>query len=192
MTSDFIKYGFEAEFIGRLPVRVACEPLKADDLADILVSSEGSILRQYESDFRGYGIDFSVTKEAVEAVAKLAYEEKTGARGLMTVLERTLRDFKFDLPSSGVRHFELDSPTGRRSENGARKAADRQRQPPARGTLGFPRRIRRKIPRRKRLQTRLRRRSAGENHIPVRGARQDRPRGLAPELLPATTPTGSR
>ena len=110
-TSDFIKYGFEAEFIGRLPVRVACEPLKADDLADILVSSEGSILRQYESDFRGYGIDFSVTKEAVEAVARLAYEEKTGARGLMTVLERTLRDFKFDLPSSGIRHFELDSPT---------------------------------------------------------------------------------
>ena len=110
-TSDFIKYGFEAEFIGRLPVRVACEPLKADDLADILVSSEGSILRQYESDFQGYGIDFSVTKEAVEAVARLAYEEKTGARGLMTVLERTLRDFKFDLPSSGVRHFELDSRT---------------------------------------------------------------------------------
>lgn len=42
-TSDFIKYGFEAEFIGRLPVRVACESLKADDLANILVSSEGSI-----------------------------------------------------------------------------------------------------------------------------------------------------
>ena len=67
-TSDFIKYGFEAEFIGRLPVRVACESLKADDLADILVSSEGSILRQYESDFRGYGIDFTVTKEAIEDV----------------------------------------------------------------------------------------------------------------------------
>ena len=120
-TSDFIKYGFEAEFIGRLPVRVACESLKADDLADILVSSEGSILRQYESDFRGYGIDFTVTKEAIEAVAKLAYEEKTGARGLMTVLERTLRDFKFDLPSSGIKHFELDSQTVANPKEGLEK-----------------------------------------------------------------------
>lgn len=110
-TSDFIKFGFEAEFIGRLPVRVACESLKTDDLADILVSSEGSILRQYEADFAGYGIDFGITKEAIAQVAKLAYGEKTGARGLMTVLERTLRDFKFDLPSSGIGHFELDSQT---------------------------------------------------------------------------------
>lgn len=110
-TSDFIKYGFEAEFVGRLPVRVACESLKADDLANILVSSEGSILRQYEADFRNYGIDFSVTKEAIAAVAEQAYKEKTGARGLMTVLERILRDFKFDLPSSGIKHFELDTST---------------------------------------------------------------------------------
>lgn len=110
-TSDFIKYGFEAEFIGRLPVRVSCEALKADDLANILVSSEGSILRQYESDFDGYGINFSITREAINAVAELAHKEKTGARGLMTVLERTLRNFKFELPSSGITHFEVDTDT---------------------------------------------------------------------------------
>ncbi len=108
-TSDFVSYGFEAEFIGRLPVRVACESLKADDLADILVSSEGSIVRQYTQDFAGYGIDFSITPEAVREIAALAYKEKTGARGLMTVLERTLRDFKFELPSSGIKTFELDT-----------------------------------------------------------------------------------
>ncbi len=110
-TNDFIKYGFEAEFIGRLPVRVACETLKSDDLANILVSSEGSILRQYADDFAGYGIDFSITPEAVREIADLAHREKTGARGLMTVLERTLRDFKFELPSSGISHFELDTET---------------------------------------------------------------------------------
>ncbi len=110
-TGDFIKYGFEAEFIGRLPVRVACEALKADDLADILASSEGSILKQYREDFAGYGIDFSITPEAVRKIAELAILEKTGARGLMTVLERTLRDFKFELPSSGIRHFELNTDT---------------------------------------------------------------------------------
>ena len=110
-TRDFIKYGFEAEFIGRLPVRVACEALKADDLANILVSSEGSILRQYKEDFAGYGIDFSVTSEAIKLIAEKAHAENTGARGLMTVLERTLRDFKFELPSSGIGHFELDTRT---------------------------------------------------------------------------------
>lgn len=110
-TSDFIKYGFEAEFIGRLPVRVACEALKADDLANILVSSEGSILKQYKEDFAGYGIEFSVTPEAVSEIARLAHKEKTGARGLMTVFERTLRDFKFELPSSGIKRFELDTET---------------------------------------------------------------------------------
>ncbi len=110
-TEDFIKYGFEAEFIGRLPVRVACEALKAADLADILQSSEGSILKQYRDDFAGYGIEFDITPEAVNEIAALAIREKTGARGLMTVLERTLRDFKFELPSSGIKHFELDTST---------------------------------------------------------------------------------
>ena len=110
-TSDFIKYGFEAEFIGRLPVRVACEALKPDDIAEILVSSEGSILKQYREDFSGYGIDFSITPEAVKAISNLAYMEKTGARGLMTVLERTLRDYKFELPSSGIKNFELNTRT---------------------------------------------------------------------------------
>ena len=110
-TDDFIKYGFEAEFIGRLPVRVACEALKARDLANILTSSEGSILKQYKEDFAGYGIDFNITAEAVNEVAKKAIKEKTGARGLMTVLEKTLRDFKFELPSSGIKHFELNTNT---------------------------------------------------------------------------------
>jgi len=110
-TSDFIKYGFEAEFIGRLPVRVACESLNADDLANILRSSEGSILRQYRDDFKGYNINFNVTPEAISKIAELAYTEKTGARGLMTVLEKSLRDFKFELPSSGITSFELNTET---------------------------------------------------------------------------------
>lgn len=108
-TRDFTSYGFEAEFIGRLPVRVACESLSAEDLANILLSSEGSIIQQYKRDFEGYGIDFSITAEAVMEIAELAHKEKTGARGLMTVLERILRDFKFELPSSGVKTFELNT-----------------------------------------------------------------------------------
>ncbi|TVR50763.1 MAG: AAA family ATPase [Puniceicoccaceae bacterium] len=108
-SSDFIDYGFEPEFIGRLPVRVACRPLDADDLESILLQAEGSILNQYRADFTGYGIDFSIDRAAISEVARRAYEEKTGARGLMTVLERLLRDFKFELPSTSIKSFSLDA-----------------------------------------------------------------------------------
>jgi endopeptidase Clp ATP-binding regulatory subunit ClpX len=110
-TADFIKYGFEPEFIGRLPVRVACEALNADDLRNILLSSEGSILKQYTEDFRGYGIEFTMDDGATAAVAKAAAEEKTGARGLLTVLEKLLRDFKFELPSTNVRSIKITEDT---------------------------------------------------------------------------------
>lgn len=108
-TVDFIKYGFEPEFIGRLPVRVACEALNAEDLARILTTSEGSILKQYRDDFKGYNIGFDITDEAIQEVAKLAAKERTGARGLLTVLESVFRDFKFELPSTAIKRFEVNT-----------------------------------------------------------------------------------
>ncbi|MDR2420177.1 MAG: AAA family ATPase [Puniceicoccales bacterium] len=106
-TEDFIRYGFEPEFIGRLPVRVACQALKKQELKQILTSSEGSILRQYQEDFLGYGIQLDITDEALDLISAMAEEEKTGARGLLTVLENCLRDFKFELPSTHISHFQL-------------------------------------------------------------------------------------
>jgi len=110
-TRDFIKYGFEPEFVGRLPVRVACEELTKEDLGQILHSSEGNVLEQYKNDFDGYCIDFKIDDEAIERIAEQAADEKTGARGLVTVLERTFRDFKFELPSSGIRNFAVSGRT---------------------------------------------------------------------------------
>lgn len=110
-TADFIQYGFEPEFIGRLPIRVACEGLKEDDLAQILLSSEGSILNQYKEDFRGYGIDCKVELDAIQEIARKAAVEQTGARGLMTILEQTFRPFKFELPSSPIRAFTVTAET---------------------------------------------------------------------------------
>ena len=106
-TTDFTKYGFEPEFIGRVPVRVACRALCSEDLAHILTTSEGSILNQYYDDFRGYGITFSISSQAILAIAEKASLEGTGARGLMTVLERLFRDFKFELPSSAIKSFDV-------------------------------------------------------------------------------------
>jgi len=108
-TQDFIKYGFEPEFIGRVPVRVACSALSADDLAHIMTTSEGSVLHQYQDDFRGYDIDFDITPEAIITIAEEASKEGTGARGLLTVLERIFRDFKFELPSTAIKHFEVSA-----------------------------------------------------------------------------------
>ncbi|HLP07221.1 MAG TPA: AAA family ATPase [Opitutaceae bacterium] len=110
-SQDFITYGFEPEFVGRLPVRVACQSLATDDLERILTTSEGSILQQYRADFAGYGIDFQILPEALREVAVRAASENTGARGLMTVLERVFRDFKFELPSTAVKTFAIDSAT---------------------------------------------------------------------------------
>ena len=110
-TRDFIDFGFEPEFIGRLPVRVVCHPLTADDLYTILKSSEGSIVRQYEQTFAAYGIEVLFKDGGLRRIADLAGEEGIGARGLMTICERIFRDFKFELPSTKVRRFVVTDET---------------------------------------------------------------------------------
>ena len=80
-TQDFIEYGFEPEFIGRLPVRVVCEDLDANDLFDIMKYSEGSLLRQYERAFRAYGIEISFEDEALRLLAQAAATEKPAHAG---------------------------------------------------------------------------------------------------------------
>jgi ATP-dependent Clp protease ATP-binding subunit ClpX len=106
-TQDFVEYGFEPEFIGRLPVRVVCEDLDADDLFKIMRYSEGSLLRQYERAFRAYGIEISFEDEALRLLAEAAAQEKTGARGLLTVFEKLFRDYKYHLAGSGLSQLRV-------------------------------------------------------------------------------------
>lgn len=104
-TSDFVEAGLEPEFIGRVPVRVAIDALDADDLYRILTEAEDSVLKQYEKEFEGYGIRLAPETAALKLAAKMAVEEKTGARALVTVLEKSLRDFKFELPSTSCKEL---------------------------------------------------------------------------------------
>ncbi len=104
-TRDFIEFGFEPEFIGRLPVRVVCHGLSQDDLFLILKNSEASIIRQYEQDFAAYNIEVLFSDEGMRRIAELAADEQTGARGLMTICERVFREIKFELPSTPVKRF---------------------------------------------------------------------------------------
>ncbi|MGA0369100.1 MAG: ATP-dependent protease, partial [Kiritimatiellia bacterium] len=109
ITRDFVDYGYEPEFIGRLPVRVAFDPLREKDLLAILEQAEDNILSKYIEDFKGYGIDLQVESGALREIARRAESEKTGARGLMTVLEGLLREFKYELPSTAVKTLCLSA-----------------------------------------------------------------------------------
>ncbi len=118
---DFIEYGFEAEFIGRLPVIVHCKPLSVDDLFRVLKYSEGSLLKQYKQDFLAYGIDAYFTDDGMLAIADKAEKERTGARGLMTVCEKTFREYKYQLPDHTVKEFivskdVIEDPVGKLQE----------------------------------------------------------------------------
>ncbi len=106
-SNDFIEYGFESEFVGRLPVVVSCHELNVDDLFQILRNSEGSIMRQYVNAFDAYGIDLVPSDPGLHRIAQKAYEEHTGARSLVGVCERTFREYKYNLPHSPIRKLEL-------------------------------------------------------------------------------------
>eukprot|EP00592_Proboscia_alata_P028209 CAMPEP_0194443352 /NCGR_PEP_ID=MMETSP0176-20130528/126654_1 /TAXON_ID=216777 /ORGANISM="Proboscia alata, Strain PI-D3" /LENGTH=694 /DNA_ID=CAMNT_0039269581 /DNA_START=161 /DNA_END=2245 /DNA_ORIENTATION=+ len=112
-TADFVRAGLEPEFVGRVPVRVALNALDASDLKQILIGAEGSVLKQFKRDFMGYNIRMDATDDALTAISELAEREGTGARGLVTILERTLREHKFELPSTSVTRFEMDADTVR-------------------------------------------------------------------------------
>lgn len=106
-TPDLIEYGLEPEFIGRLPVRVACHGLDEEDLFDVLRKSESSLIHQYERAFAAYGIEVEFRDDGLRRLAQKAGTEATGARGLMTVCERVFRDLKFRLPTSRVKRFAV-------------------------------------------------------------------------------------
>jgi ATP-dependent Clp protease ATP-binding subunit ClpX len=102
---DLIAYGFESEFIGRLPVTTVFERLEVDDLYAILKNPNNPIILGKKKDFKSYGIDIQFEDEALYQLALKAYEEKTGARGLVSAVEKGLIKFEKRLPSTDIRKF---------------------------------------------------------------------------------------
>ena len=102
---DLVAYGFEREFVGRLPVIAVCDPLTEDDLFEILANPNSAIVLNKKRDFKVYGIDLAFTDSALRACARLAYKEGTGARALLSVLEKTLVPFEKTLPSMSIDFF---------------------------------------------------------------------------------------
>jgi endopeptidase Clp ATP-binding regulatory subunit ClpX len=102
---DLIAFGFESEFIGRLPVTTVFEKLEVDDLYAILKNPNNPIILGKKKDFKSYGIDIQFEDESLYELAVKAYEEKTGARGLVSAVERVLIKFEKRLPSTDIRKF---------------------------------------------------------------------------------------
>ena len=102
---DLITYGFESEFIGRLPVAVAFEKLEVSDLYQILGNINNPIILGKKKDFKAYSIDIKFEDEALYKIAENACQEKTGARGLVSALERALLSFEKKLPSTTIKHL---------------------------------------------------------------------------------------
>ncbi|WPL15665.1 ATP-dependent Clp protease ATP-binding subunit ClpX [Thiorhodovibrio winogradskyi] len=96
---DLIRYGLIPEFVGRLPVMATLEELDEDALVRILTEPKHSLYRQYKRLFEMEGVDLELREDALRTIAIKAMERKTGARGLRTIMEQTLLDTMYDLPS---------------------------------------------------------------------------------------------
>jgi len=96
---DLIKFGLIPEFVGRVPVQVALEGLDKDALVRILTEPKNALVKQYRKLFAYDGVDLSFEEEAIEVVAAKAHDQKTGARGLRTILEKAMMDVMFTIPS---------------------------------------------------------------------------------------------
>ncbi|MBE9545065.1 MAG: AAA family ATPase [Proteobacteria bacterium] len=104
-SEDFIEFGFESEFIGRLPVRAVFEHLTEDDLYQILKNPNNPIILGKKLDFAAYDIEVKFEDQLLRILAKHAFAENTGARGLVSAVEKALLDFERKLPSTDIEKF---------------------------------------------------------------------------------------
>ncbi|UTW45642.1 ATP-dependent Clp protease ATP-binding subunit ClpX [bacterium SCSIO 12696] len=107
---DLVRFGLIPEFVGRLPVTATLEELDKDALVSILVEPKNSLSKQYSALFEMEGVELDIRADALEAIAEKALERKTGARGLRSIMENTLLETMYDIPSKeNVRKVVIDA-----------------------------------------------------------------------------------
>ncbi|MEY8331773.1 ATP-dependent Clp protease ATP-binding subunit ClpX [Lachnospiraceae bacterium 47-T17] len=99
MPQDFVKFGLIPEFVGRVPVTVSLDSLDKEALVRILREPKNSLIKQYTKLFELDGVELYFKDDAVEKIADKSLEQKTGARGLRSIMERTLEDLMYEIPS---------------------------------------------------------------------------------------------
>ena len=96
---DLVKFGLIPEFVGRVPITVSLDGLDEQALVRILTEPKSALIKQYQKLFGFDDVELTFEKDAVETIAKLAYERKTGARGLRSIMEKVMMDAMFQIPS---------------------------------------------------------------------------------------------
>jgi len=117
---DLVKFGLIPEFIGRLPIHVALNNLSKDDLMRIITEPKNSIIKQYAASLKLDEVNLNFLPEAIEAIAEKSIEQKTGARGLRSIVENIMIEVMYDIPSrKGVNEITVN-----------REAVEQMRLPP--------------------------------------------------------------
>jgi ATP-dependent Clp protease ATP-binding subunit ClpX len=106
---DFIQFGMIPEFIGRFNCIANCNQLSQEDLVKILVEPKNAVAKQFQALFSLENVELEFSKDALEAIAQRAQEAGTGARALRMILESTMQDLMFEVPSDpSIRHILVD------------------------------------------------------------------------------------
>jgi ATP-dependent Clp protease ATP-binding subunit ClpX len=108
-SEDLIEFGFESEFVGRLPVRAVFEHLTEEDLYCILKNPNNPIILGKKLDFAAYDIEIKFEDRLLHTLAEYAAAENTGARGLVSAVEKALLEYERKLPSAGIKKFPATS-----------------------------------------------------------------------------------
>ena len=109
---DLLKYGLIPEFVGRLPVVATLHDLEVDHLVQILKEPKNALIRQYEKMFELDNVKLTFNKEAIHTVAKEAIKRKTGARGLRSIIENSMLDLMYEIPSDPeIKEVEINKDT---------------------------------------------------------------------------------
>ena len=144
MPEDLIRYGLIPEFVGRVPVVVTLDGLDENALLRILQEPKNALVKQYETLFAMDGVELKFQPEALERVAEVALERKTGARGLRGVLENVMTDIMFRIPSDEtVCRVEItpgvvDGTGEPVVEHGERTAVPAEKKPPKKASRRKP------------------------------------------------------
>jgi len=123
-TEDLVEFGFESEFVGRLPVRTTLESLSEDDLFEILKNPNNPVILSKKLDFASYGIAIRFDDEILREIARRAHLENTGARGLVSAVEEVLLPFETRLPSLALKQFPATLDTAKAPEETLLSLAD--------------------------------------------------------------------
>ena len=117
-SEDLLHYGLIPEFVGRLPVVVTVDPLEEDDLVRILTEPKNALVRQFKKLFALDDVELMFMEEALRLVSEEAMQGKMGARGLRAIIEETLLDVMYEIPSHPeIRRYTVDTEDIRNRRN---------------------------------------------------------------------------